>query len=626
MRAVAARRVLSVFFAVLSHLFQPATATTDTGPEHVRHVLLLYAEPRLIPAVVQVDANLRSTLGSDPTMPVIFHTEFLDLLSVRDEAYERLIQNLLGLKYRDVKLDLIFANGVGALRMALQCRPELWPDVPIVFTAVDAATLGSLSLPPDLTGVTINLGWDETLDAALRLQPETRRAVIVSGTGDLDKAWTAPARKAFARRTDQVEFTWLAGLSLEETMAQLAKLPDRTIVLMGPFVRDGAGRSLVPAEIVSRLSETSTAPIYGISEPFLGRGIVGGYVVRFELLGVKAAELGMRVLRGEKLGPSDIVTGDTNAYMFDWRQLTRWKLQESRLPADSIVRFREVSAWQRYRWVIAGSLAVVLLESALIAGLLIQRARRKRAEEEARVQQAQLAHAQRVTTLGALTATLAHEINTPLGAIVSNAEAASRLVDRGTATRTDLLEALQDIVDDGQRASEVIKRLRAMLRKGEPERKPCDLNTLIEEVLDMLSMDLTRAGISTELELDENLPLVRGDAIQLQQVVLNLVVNAIDAMSDVPDAPRRLTVETRRLTADRVQACVRDTGVGVKDDDLDHMFEPFVTTKTSGLGMGLSISRSLVEAHGGTIRTERNRDRGLSVYLELPAGGNGNAR
>ena len=625
MRATAARLVLAVFFAVLAYLLPPATATADTGPEQMRRVLLLYAEPRLIPAVVQVDANLRSTLGSDPTMPVIFHTEFLDLPSVRDEAYERLVQTLLGLKYRDVKLDLIFANGVGALRMALQCRSELGPDVPIVFTAVDAATLGSLSLPPDLTGVTINMGWDQTLDAALRIQPETRRVVVVTGTGDLDKAWTAPARRSFAGRTDPVEFTWLAGLSLEETITQLAKLPDRTIVLMGPFVRDGAGRSLVPADIVSRLSEASTAPIYGISEPFVGRGIVGGYVVRFELIGVKAAELGMRVLRGEKLGPGDIVTGDTNAYMFDWRQLTRWKLEENRLPAASIVRFREVSAWQRYRWMIAGSLAVVLLESGLIAGLLIQRARRKRAEEAARLQQAQLAHAQRVTTLGELTATLAHEINTPLGAIVSNAEAASRLVDRGTATRTDLLEALQDIVDDGQRASEVIKRLRAMLRKGEPEQKPCDLNRLIEEVLDLLSVDLTRAGISTEFQLDDNLPPVRGDAIQLQQVFLNLVVNAIDAMTEVSDGPRRLTVETKRLAADRVQACVKDTGVGVKEDDLDHMFEAFVTTKTSGLGMGLSISRSLVEAHGGTIRAERNRDRGLSVYVDLPAGGSGHA-
>jgi signal transduction histidine kinase len=285
-----------------------------------------------------------------------------------------------------------------------------------------------------------------------------------------------------------------------------------------------------------------------------------------------------------------------------------------------VIRFREPSAWERYRWPIIATLALVLLESLLIAGLVVQRARRKRAEAEAAVQRGQLVHAQRVTAVGELAATLAHEINQPLGAIVSNAEAARRLVDPAEPKREDLLETLDDIIDDGQRASEVIRRLRAMLQTGATEQKPCDVNGLIAEVFRFLDADLARAGVSTELRLRSGLPLVRGDAIQLQQVILNLLLNAEAAMADGAGEARRLTVETAEGAAGTVEVCVRDTGVGVKEGDLERIFKPFVTTKVSGLGMGLSISRSIVEAHGGTIRAEHNADRGLSVHVELPGG------
>lgn len=159
-----------------------------------------------------------------------------------------------------------------------------------------------------------------------------------------------------------------------------------------------------------------------------------------------------------------------------------------------------------------------------------------------------------------------------------------------------------------------------MLRTGMAEQKPCDVNRLIVEVMKFLKGDLARAGISTDLRLGENLPLVHGDAIQLQQVILNLVLNAEAAMADDAGEPRRLIVETSERTPGTVEVCIRDTGVGVKEDDLERIFNPFVTTKPSGLGMGLSISRSIVEAHGGTIRAERNPSRGLSVHVELPSG------
>ncbi len=612
-------RLLGVVVGALVWLLLAWAGTaTAADSDRPRQVLLLYAESRLLPALVEADAAFRSTVASSLGAPVVLHTEFLDLPPTPSAAYEHRLRDLLRVKYQDVHLDLIMAFASTALRIALDYRAELGPRVPIVFMAVDP--VGDLRLPSDVTGVLMIPDWMDTLGAALRLQPGTRRVVVVSGTSALDKRWVAAARAAFADAPAHLEFTYVTDLPLEVVAARLAGLPDRTIVFLIGFLRDSTGRNLGAQEALTRLVERSRAPIYGVGGARMGHGIVGGRLIDFEKQGVKAGELGLRLLQGEPLGPADIVTRNTNTYTFDWRQLRRWGLEEGRLPPGSVVRFREPSAWERYRWPIIGTSTLVLLELLLIVGLVVQRARWKRAEADGAVQRGQLVHAQRVTAVGELAATLAHEINQPLGAIVSNAEAARRLVDQAEPKRTDLMETLDDIIDDGQRASEVIRRLRAMLRTGAPEQKPCDVNGLIGEVLRFLDADLARAGVSTELRLRAGLPPVRGDAIQLQQVILNLALNAEAAMADGAGEPRRLTVETAEGAAGTVEVCVRDTGVGVKEGDLEHIFKPFVTTKVAGLGMGLSISRSIVEAHGGTIRAERNMDRGLSVHVALPGG------
>jgi signal transduction histidine kinase len=604
--------------ALVWHLLACAGTATAADSDRTRLVLLLYAESRLLPAIVDADAAFRSTVTSGLGAPVDFRTEFLDLPPTQDAAFERHLRGLIRLKYQDVHFDLITVIAARALRFALDLRAGLAPGVPIVFLAVEST--GDFQLPPDVTGVLMRIDAMDTLAAALRLQPETRHVVVVAGTSALDKRFLAEVRAQLAGAPGGLEFTYMTDLPLEAVEEKLAALPDRTIALMVSFLRDSTGRNLSTPEVVQQLARTSRVPFYGLSSAHIGRGMVGGRLIDFETQGVRAGELALRLLRGEKLGPADIVTRNANTYAFDWRQLKRWRLKEDRLPPGSVIRFREPSLWQRYRWPIVGTLALILLESLLIAALVVQRERRKRAEAETAVQRSQLAHSQRVTTMGALAATLAHEINQPLGAIVSNAEAASRLVDSAEPRRTDLLETLGDIIDDGQRASEVIRRLRAMLRKGEPELKPCDVNGLIVEVMRFLDADLARAGVSMDLRLQESLPPVRGDAIQLQQVILNLALNAETAMTDGVNGLRCLTVETGEPSPGTVEVCIRDTGVGVKEGDLEDIFKPFVTTKTSGLGMGLSISRSIVEAHGGTIRAERNPDRGLSVHVRLPRG------
>jgi C4-dicarboxylate-specific signal transduction histidine kinase len=244
--------------------------------------------------------------------------------------------------------------------------------------------------------------------------------------------------------------------------------------------------------------------------------------------------------------------------------------------------------------------------------------RRRQAEDDARQQREELAHALRVTTLGELAASLAHEINQPLAAIVTNAQAATRLLDGRRQAGDDVTESLADIATDAKRASHIIRQLRALFRKEHATQKPVDLNGLIEDVIELLHHDLGRKGITVHRRCDPRLPMVSGDPIQLQQVLLNLLVNASEAIALAPDGPREITVETARRRPRWVGIAIRDTGVGVKDGDVEQIFQRFVSSKPEGLGMGLSISRSIVEAHGGRIEATTNPDRGLTLHVELP--------
>jgi PAS domain S-box-containing protein len=237
---------------------------------------------------------------------------------------------------------------------------------------------------------------------------------------------------------------------------------------------------------------------------------------------------------------------------------------------------------------------------------------------EARLQREELAHAQRVATMGEMAASLAHEINQPLAAIVANAQAAQRLARLERPCGEDLHDALADIASDARRAAHVIRRVRALFTKDHSERQPLSINELITEVTGLLAGDIKRHGIALHTRLGSALPPVPGDSIQLQQVLLNLVLNACQAMTEVEAGLRELTIESAEREPGLLEIRVRDTGPGVKDLELERIFEPFVSTKSEGLGMGLSISRSIVAAHGGRIWATRNPDTGLTVHVDLP--------
>jgi C4-dicarboxylate-specific signal transduction histidine kinase len=243
---------------------------------------------------------------------------------------------------------------------------------------------------------------------------------------------------------------------------------------------------------------------------------------------------------------------------------------------------------------------------------------RKHVEQALRDMQTNLAHVARITTLGELTASITHEVNQPLGAVLANAEACLRWLDRATPDLDAVRRSVEWIIDDGKRASEVIRRVRALANKTEIEKVPLDVNDVVREVVALVQRELASHRVSLRMELAPALPLILGDRVQLQQVMINLVMNGVEAMQSVTDRPRELVIRSRRDETRRLLVSVTDGGVGIAAEDAERLFDAFFSTKPSGMGMGLSISRSMVEGHGGRLSVSGNEGPGATFQFTLP--------
>ena len=243
---------------------------------------------------------------------------------------------------------------------------------------------------------------------------------------------------------------------------------------------------------------------------------------------------------------------------------------------------------------------------------------RIQAQEAMHQIQAQLAHVTRVSTLGELTASIAHEVNQPLAAVVTNGEACLRWINRDVPDMDEAKSAVTRMISEARRASDVIAKLRALSRKSKPEKIDVDIKDVVEEVALLIQRELVNHRVSLQLDFPQVVPTAIGDRIQLQQVIMNLLINGIQAMAAVSDRPRQLVVQAREHEAGQIIVSVTDTGVGFPEDEETRLFQSFYTTKNEGMGMGLSISRSIIEAHGGRIWASRNPDAGVTFQFTLP--------
>jgi len=559
----------------------------------------------------------RSEITRQSQTPIDFQDHSLvDARQFNEKSEASFVEYLHNL-YDDRPPDLIIAFGAPAANFVQRHRERLFPKIPMVFTSVEQRRIQWDKLTEYDTAVAIKHDLPALIENILHVLPLTKTIAIVNGASPNETFWLGEIRRELAPFAGRVEFKWYNELSFEDILKDAANLPPHSAIFWHLMNIDAAGVVHEENVALNKLSSVSNAPIFTYADTFYGEAIVGGPMHSYELGAARTAAAALRILNGEKAGDIKIPPSPFAPPKFDWRQVQRWRISERNLPPGSKIDFRQQTFLERYWWQAALITTIILLQAGLIAGLLREHRRRQLAEVQSRQRMAELAHVTRFSTAGELTASIAHEINQPLGSILANAETAEAILKSSSPDIAELREIVSDILHDDRRATEVIRRMRALLKKAPFEQKQFDLNEVVQETIRFLSsLAVGRKFEMVSVITSEALPIL-GDRIQLQQVVLNLVMNGIEAMRDTSSENRIISIRTSRVE-NFAQLSVSDRGSGIPDEKLNAIFEPFFTSKAEGMGMGLSIARTIIEAHNGQI-SAKNRDHGGATFrIKLP--------
>jgi signal transduction histidine kinase len=558
-------------------------------------------------------AGFRDTLQKEGKRPVKVYSESLDIDAFGGPAYAPQVAHWYRQKYRHINPDAILILSQAPLQFLLQSK--LWPGVPTYFALVTANGIKGLSLPANVTGQTFDLSFEIVVDLAKRLFPNTEHIALVGNSPERDRYRPFQLDELRATRT-QVDFIDLRGMRYETVTARVANLPPNTVVYHTTFSDDGSRRLFDSTSVLEALSRISNRPTLIDIGSSVGHGPVGGMVGLLPAQGEQAALKVARLLRGEP--PSTIpVEGRSLSPVFDWRALQRWQVSEALLPPASKLLFYQPTAWQLYRGPIAGALLVIACLSALTVALLIERRRRTVAVAESRRRLAEIAHMNRNATATVYSAAIAHELNQPLAAILSNAEAAEMMLSRPNPPIEELQDILADIRRDDHRASDLIARMRNLLKPSEVNSRTVDMTQLVRDALKFIAGEAKVRGTVLNTELTPEPAPVMVDPVQMQQVLINLVLNSLDAMNDTLRSARAVTISCALLGRTRVEVKVQDTGSGF-DSNIEHVFQSFFTTKAHGMGLGLSITAAIIESHGGGIDASDVPGGGACVRFHLP--------
>ena len=606
-RRICATSALAVFLT--ASLFCPAGFAAES-----KRVMLLHSFGRDFKPWSEYAKAIRMELDRQSPWPLDITENSLVTARFSDEDPEGPFVDYLRALFAKRPLDLIVSIGAPAAAFVQRHRQRLFATTPMVFTAVDQRRVQYSSLTANDAVVALRINYLSAFENILQVLPDTKDVIVVVGTSPIEKFWKEAIGKEVEPLANRIKLSWTDELSFEALLKQASALPPHTAIFWELMIVDAAGVVHEGDVPLTRLHAVATAPIFSYDESFFGNAIVGGPLLLAADTGRQTAAAAIRILNGEKPGEIRPPPVQFASPVFDWREIQRWGISENKLPPGSEIRFRNPTAWQQYRGYILAVIAAILIQSALIFWLLYEQGRRQRAEILARNTMLELTQVNRVATVGQLSASIAHEVNQPLAAMVANAEGALRWLER--ANVEEVRENLKGIVSEGFRASDIIKSLRAMFKSDVQEKTLVDMNKLVLSVLALVRIDLQKHEIDLQTQLDDRIPQVLGNQVQLQQVILNLVMNAIESMSSLQT--RVLRIKTELSQSNTVRVSIEDTGSGIKSSDVARVFKPMFTTKARGMGMGLSICQSIIENHDGRIWVSPRANGGSIFQFELP--------
>ncbi len=610
--------ILIILIVVIGNL-----AGISQQNEETKKILILFSLSPAQPAYHPILDGIRLKITEKYGDSYDLHLEYLDIENHKDTSDTKERFDTFNDKYREIKLDLLICVGRNAVQPIQKYAASYFLNLPVISIDLDFSNFGlntNLHLNEQTTVIGLKFNIEKTLSTAFSLFPDASSVYFVGGTSKFDQFMMSIATAAAQRVGMNKKIIPLTNLSMDRILQQVKRLPDSSIVFVPSF---NADVKLVPyhnPEAIRLISKTANSPVFAYSDMGFGVGAFGGYLLSFKNVGLLSGEIANQILNGKNPNSIKVSEQDYYEYVFDWRQLKRWNMVNSDLiPAGSTFMHEDISFVDKYKWVGGIVLLFIVLQTLLIANLIRLNRNQKlmtrkiiETENKYRV----FIHEDRSLRLGQLSASLSHELNQPLTAILSNAQAGINFINSNEATPDLLKEIFQKIVDNDKRGAAILSSIRGMLKLESREKEKVNVNKMIEEVAAVYQSEANKKEHKLNISLSDEQIFVLADRIQIQQVLLNLIFNASQSMDKGGTRTNAITI-TQTIDGNNVIISVRDYGHGIDDSINDKLFKPFVTLKKDGMGIGLAICRSIIEDHNGKIWAESMPDGGAKFSFSL---------
>jgi signal transduction histidine kinase len=589
----------------------------------IKNVVIFYALSANLPAYQNILEGLKSTLSENNAEPINLIVEYVDIGRLtKDENIISLI-NIYDNKYSGTNLDLLITVGPGLTNKLKQYNFKLLETTPVINIDLDLPTRISAQnrYNKEVIEIVLKFNLHETLNSAFNLFPSYKNVYVISGITSTDLYFTSLISDITKEFEPGHDFIFVSNISIDSTLKRVKEIEANSIVIVPSYLSDNNDLPFSTPEVLRYISLYSKAPVIPITDTFIKReGGIGGYVFSYIGLGKETGRVASEMLNGKQVSKIRVNQNEFYKYIYDWQQLKRWGLNNSRLIAkESTFYNKDISFLTEYKWYIFYILLFIISQTLLILYLIKLNRRQKLINKqilETEVLHRELIRADRLAKMTVMTASLAHELNQPLTAILYSAQAGKRFLQSGKLDQKQANEIFDNIIEDDKRAGGIISSVKGLMRMETRENEKVNLTSLIQETFNIIHSEAVQQGIRINLKLTASPVYLIGDKIQLQQVLLNFIRNATVALENINSENKTVDI-LQMLDKGSVTVTVRDNGPGIDEEIKDKLFKPFITTRSSGFGIGLALSRSIIEKHKGEIWAKNLEEGGAEFSFRL---------
>jgi len=612
-------RMRACFLALFVTLFLVCPFAEAAPGDQPKKILFIFSYNFDYPGIALARKGFSAVFAEHTHLGLPYSLEEFQLSDGGDNEYFRATAAALKVKYAGGKPDLVVAGYKQAINFMVRYGHEVFGDTPVVVMGMDIEDYSNIEMPANYFGAIATRVAQNNIEMILQNHPALKKIYVIAGATPAERDMAAATLRLGAVYKDRVAIVAPEQVPYYHMLARLNATQENVAILYLTMQEDRDRRILAPTMVARDIRLAAKMPVYGIMDAYSGSGITGGFLIDHEILGRRVADVSLSILDGNPLARIPVATEPIGAYWFDWRELQRWGIDERWLPENSKIEFQEFSVWNVYKWQIMGGFFVVILQGFLIVGLLVNRSMRRKAQEQLLAEREFRGKTEKMASIGMLAAGIAHEINQPLNAIKLLSSGLVFGYKQGKERETaDLVDNLEKISWQTSRVADIIEHLRALIQRDDTRLRPCEINAAVRRALDLVGQQLKDHGISVDTRLEPELPAVTGVETALEEVMINLLMNSMQALDLVDKHDKR--IEIRTWYNEGVTLEVSDNGPGVKPELESKIFEPFVSTKTTAdsLGLGLTISSNIVTMCGGTIEQKSGDGGGARFIVKFP--------